>query len=442
MLLEALPRIDLVAANARLSVPSCAGPETIEWAKEAFDGKVLMSTSFGMQSAVMLHMVTRVIPDIPVVWIDTGYLPPETYRFAQALVRRLKLNLHVYQSDISPARMEALHGRLWENESDTAHQLYGVLRKVEPMQRALRELNGQCMLSGVRKGQTKHRARMQRVELVEAQGHYKVAPLLYWSEADVDAYIQEHGLPYHPLKLKGYETVGDAHSSRPRTAGDKDARATRFGGRGQECGLHTVTSDASAMLNGLSSDDPNSDNVKIHGSNVQVEIYGRKQCRFCNGAKRVLQAKCMDFSEYTLQRFNHQTEKMEPPDNMVDEQRVVTISTLARRIEHAVPGAAPPSTVPQIFIDGQYIGGFTEMCLHLEIPKSVMDIALLDITADKAKAAKSVEQNNIVMHTWGSSPERWRSSPSLNDLFARGKMEENKEAGRKPSLARSATGMN
>ena len=74
----------------------------------------MLSTSFGVQSAVMLHLATRVKPDVKILWIDTGYLPPETYRFAAALTRRLGLNLTVEQSDITPARMEALHGKLWE----------------------------------------------------------------------------------------------------------------------------------------------------------------------------------------------------------------------------------------------------------------------------------------------------------------------------------------
>jgi phosphoadenosine phosphosulfate reductase len=88
--------------------------QIVRWAVDAFGEGLAMTTSFGIHSAVMLHMVTEVVPDIPVIWIDTGYLPAKTYLFAEELTQRLNLNLKVYQSSTSPARMEALHGRLWD----------------------------------------------------------------------------------------------------------------------------------------------------------------------------------------------------------------------------------------------------------------------------------------------------------------------------------------
>ncbi|MEL6138303.1 MAG: phosphoadenosine phosphosulfate reductase family protein, partial [Cyanobacteria bacterium J06628_6] len=96
--------LDLNALNQTLK--DVTAPALVEWAAKEFDSGLVMSTSFGIQSAVMLHLVTQVVPSMPVIWVDTGYLPAETYRFADQLTQRLQLNLKVYQSPLSPARME------------------------------------------------------------------------------------------------------------------------------------------------------------------------------------------------------------------------------------------------------------------------------------------------------------------------------------------------
>lgn len=227
-------KFDLDGINQQLETLDAVG--IIEWAAESFGDGLVLSTSFGIQAAVMLHLVTRVVPDIPVIWIDTGYLPPTTYRFAAELTDRLQLNLKVYQSSMSPARMEALLGRLWEQDTVEAYNQYDQLRKVEPMQRALKELNATAWLAGLRRDQTNHRKTLRVCELQAAL--YKVHPILHWSARDVYQYLQDHDLPYHPLWEKGYVTVGDWHSSRPITAGDQNERDTRFRGLKQECGLH------------------------------------------------------------------------------------------------------------------------------------------------------------------------------------------------------------
>ena len=209
--------------------------ETIHWAVNRFGDGLVLSTSFGIQAAVMLHLATSVRPDIPVVWVDTGYLPPETYAFAETLRKRLDLDLRVYQAELSPARMEALHGRLWE-QGLAALDRYDRIRKVDPMQRALREVGATAWLSGLRTEQTQHRRSLPRVG---RQGdRWKILPILDWSARDVHAYLDRHDLPYHPLFFEGYATVGDWHSSRPLTADDDHERDTRFGGLKQECGIH------------------------------------------------------------------------------------------------------------------------------------------------------------------------------------------------------------
>jgi phosphoadenosine phosphosulfate reductase len=201
-----------------------------------FGDGLVMSSSFGIQAAVMLHLATQVKPDIPVIWIDTGYLPAETYQFAEDLISRLNLNIQVYQSPISPARMEALYGKLWELDDVEAFNRYDYIRKVEPMQRALRDLKATAWLAGLRSKQTDHR---KTLDVVGIQGdRYKVLPILDWHSRDIYNYLTEFDLPYHPFFERGYTSVGDWHSSRPVTADDEHERNTRFRGLKQECGLH------------------------------------------------------------------------------------------------------------------------------------------------------------------------------------------------------------
>ena len=225
--------LDLSQVNQQLE--NAEASSLVEWSAETFGSGLVMSTSFGIQAAVMLHLVTRVVPNIPVIWVDTGYLPVQTYQFAERLTQRLELNLKVYQSSMSPARMEALYGKLWEQDVDALNR-YDQVRKVEPMQRALRELKATAWLAGLRKDQTEHRQGLTRIE--QQDGLYKIYPILEWNARDIYRYLTSHDLPYHPYFDKGYVSVGDWHSSRPLAASDDDGRDTRFRGLKQECGLH------------------------------------------------------------------------------------------------------------------------------------------------------------------------------------------------------------
>jgi phosphoadenosine phosphosulfate reductase len=240
---QAKPVLDLVAINQQLA--NATAEQTIEWAADTFADGLVMSTSFGIQAAVMLHIATQIMPDIPIIWVDTGYLPAETYQFAESLSDRLKLNLKVYQSPISPARMEAIYGRLWAQNDVESLDQYDKIRKVEPMQRALTELKATAWLAGLRSDQTDHRKTLQRVGL---QGdRYKILPILNWTAKDVYQYLTAYDLPYHPFFDLGYVSVGDWHSSRPLMADDDSERDTRFHGLKQECGLHLPLTPAEAQ---------------------------------------------------------------------------------------------------------------------------------------------------------------------------------------------------
>ncbi|MFN9260784.1 phosphoadenylyl-sulfate reductase, partial [Microcystis sp.] len=189
---SSLLSLDLARINQRFDSANAA--EIVAWSAATFGEGLVMSTSFGIQAAVMLHLVTAIIPDIPIIWIDTGYLPPETYQFAEELSQRLQLTRKVYQSPLSPDRMEAIHGKLWSNNDLDSLNLYDKIRKVEPMQRALKELKATAWLAGLRRDQTDHRKTLQ---WVNQQGErYKILPILDWNAKTIYQYLTKYDLPY------------------------------------------------------------------------------------------------------------------------------------------------------------------------------------------------------------------------------------------------------
>ena len=210
------------------------GRERVSYALEHFPGRYALSSSFGVQSAVSLHMLTEVYPDIPVILIDTGYLFPETHQFVEQLTERLDLNLHVYQSQMSNKIQEAKFGKQWE-QTETDLKAYNQMNKVEPMERALEELGIGTWFAGVRKDQSQNRGQIPFVQRL--RNKIKVHPLLDLTNQHLHKYLTKHNLPYHPLWDKGYVSVGDTHSTVPLTLGMTEAD-TRFGGRSRECGLH------------------------------------------------------------------------------------------------------------------------------------------------------------------------------------------------------------
>lgn len=207
----------------------------VEWAMEHLPGQFVLSSSFGIQSAVMLHMLTQVDANIPVVLTDTGYLFPETYQFIEQLTDKLKLNLQVYSAKESAAWQRAKYGEEWQQGAD-ALKAYNRRNKVEPLEQALNDLNAGTWFSGIRRQQTSHRESLSVVSIL--RGRFKVHPIIDWSNRDVHQYLTEHGLPYHPLWDKGYVSVGDVHSTQPLTLGMSE-QDTRFSGMQRECGLHT-----------------------------------------------------------------------------------------------------------------------------------------------------------------------------------------------------------
>jgi len=212
--------------------------EMLSWGYKKFDDQFAITTSFGIQSSVLLNMVSklRLQKKLKIFWIDTGYLPAETYHYAEKLIEDLSLEVEVLQSELSPARMEAIYGKLWRTNKARDLDKYHELRKIRPLENALEKYNVLCWASGVRSSQTETRKEMKFLDIIRQR--LSLRPLLNWTNKDIFYYMKENNLPAHPLFSKGYSTVGDWHSSAPDGSETK-GRATRFGGIKQECGIHT-----------------------------------------------------------------------------------------------------------------------------------------------------------------------------------------------------------
>ncbi len=208
--------------------------ERIQWLQQEYGSRLVLSTSFGLQAAVMLDLISKHAPEVPVIWIDTGYLFPETYQYADDLKQRFDLNIKEYQPLMTAARQEALHGKLWE-QGEEGNTKYGLINKVEPMNRALSELGTDIWISGLRRSQSS--TRVDRPYFEQQKKTLKVYPILDWTDVQVQQYYREHSLPKHPLEAKGYQTMGDWHSTSPVGEG-QSAEHSRHGGNKYECGLH------------------------------------------------------------------------------------------------------------------------------------------------------------------------------------------------------------
>ncbi len=223
--------LDAMSLSAALA-PQRAG-ERIQHLYSRLGKRLVATTSFGLQAGIMLHLIHEHAPKIPVVFIDTGFLFPETYQYAEELSATFKLDLRIYQPTVSAARMQALWGNLWENGAEQ----YGLLTKIEPMNRALKETGADVWLSGLRRSQSKTRGDRPFVE--QQRKTLKAYPILDWADAQVDLYFHQNNIPRHPLAAQGYSTMGDWHSTRPATA--EDAESSRFDGEKYECGLHLAS---------------------------------------------------------------------------------------------------------------------------------------------------------------------------------------------------------
>lgn len=201
-------QVDIEKANAELAGKH--PKEIIEWAA-GLGGKTIVTTNFGPDEAVILHLATRVQPDMPVVWVDSGYATRKTYLFAEKLIQDLNLNIHVFNPLMSAARRDALIGI--PDVDDPQHEEFTRQVKLEPFGRAMEAMAPDVWLTAVRRDQTEFRKNMDIVSQDKPGGVVKVAPVLEWTADDMQAYREEHGLPnetnyYDPTKVLGNRECG------------------------------------------------------------------------------------------------------------------------------------------------------------------------------------------------------------------------------------------
>lgn len=223
-----------VLAEVNYNLEKLTAQQRVAWVLENLPGEFVLSSSFGIQAAVCLHLVTQQQPDIPVILVDTGYLFPETYQFIDKLTEKLNLNLKVFRAAESAAWQEARYGKLWEQDIEGI-TLYNQLNKVEPMNQALQALNVQTWFAGLRREQSKSRAELSVLGV--QRGVFKILPIIDWDSRQIHQYLTENGLEYHPLWEQGYLSVGDTHTTRKWEPGMTEEE-TRFFGLKRECGLH------------------------------------------------------------------------------------------------------------------------------------------------------------------------------------------------------------
>jgi phosphoadenosine phosphosulfate reductase len=216
-----------------------AHPSTILTAAiQAFGDRLALVSSFGAESAVLLHLVSRLKRDIPVLFLDTGMLFGQTLDYRKSLAAELGLtdvrDLRPHYQDLATADPEA---KLWQTDTDACCNV----RKVVPLDRALSEFD--AWITGRKRFHGGDRLSLPVVE--EAGSQVKFNPLVNWGKAELDAYAVQHDLPAHPLVAQGFPSIGCWPCTQPAEEGE-DVRAGRWkGSQKSECGIHLARAPGS-----------------------------------------------------------------------------------------------------------------------------------------------------------------------------------------------------
>jgi phosphoadenosine phosphosulfate reductase len=234
--IDARPRFttaDAIALNNRFR-----GVDEVEMLRtvlaEKLVGEVAIVSSFGAESAVLLHLVAKIDPTVPVIFLDTLKMFPETLAYRDALVARLGLTdvRNIQPDPVALARKDET-GLRWSYDPDGCCEI----RKVIPLAKAMEGFD--ASITGRKGFQSSTRAGLPRFEIDE-NGRMKVNPLTSWTKADLDAYFETHDLPRHPLEAQGYLSIGCAPCTSIVKPGE-DPRAGRWRGWEKvECGIHEV----------------------------------------------------------------------------------------------------------------------------------------------------------------------------------------------------------
>lgn len=214
------------------------GSDTDEWLRAVIEGNLAgdlaMVSSFGAESAVLLHLVSQIDPSVPVLFLETGKHFPETLAYRDLLAERLGLNLVNLYPDLDDLAKRDETGLRWSYDPDGCCEL----RKVRPLEKALAAY--EASFTGRKAFQSSTRATLPRFELdnSDAQGRLKINPLIDWDADRIAAYFEEHDLPRHPLIERGFASIGCSPCTRAVKPGE-DPRAGRWAGWDKvECGIH------------------------------------------------------------------------------------------------------------------------------------------------------------------------------------------------------------
>lgn len=213
---------------------SKSATERMEWATRNYRDQMVLTTSFGAQSAAFLHLATQQNPRLPILFIDTGYHFPETLLFAKELTKKLNLNVTTVRPLLTPQQLEEEHGRLWEMGPPGLEKFHEIIR-VEPLRRALSDLNPTLWVAGLRRTSSESREKLSVIS--SSQSRLKLLPLLDWSDRQVGDYLRLHSLPYHPLWSKGYVSIGDRVTTKRLDEVNDPSELRHFGWK-RECGIH------------------------------------------------------------------------------------------------------------------------------------------------------------------------------------------------------------
>jgi phosphoadenosine phosphosulfate reductase len=214
------------------------GSETEDWLRAVLEGSlagdVAMVSSFGAESAALLHLVSKIDASVPVLFLDTGKHFPETLAYRDELAERFGLNLVNLYPDLEELQARDETGLRWSYDPDGCCDL----RKVRPLERALARYD--ASFTGRKAFQSATRANLPRFEIdtSDAQGRLKINPLIDWDADRIAAYFEEHDLPRHPLVERGFPSIGCSPCTRQVSEGE-DPRAGRWSGWDKvECGIH------------------------------------------------------------------------------------------------------------------------------------------------------------------------------------------------------------
>lgn len=225
------------AASVAFSAKELEGSspqDILVWALTTYGARLTLACSFGGASGmVLLDMAMKLDADIPVFYLDTGFLFPETYESVRVAERHYGFTARAVRAELSPAEQAAQHGEaLWERDPDRCC----ALRKVEAQRAYLDDFD--AWITGLRRDQGGARGATPVVQWDHGAGLTKVNPLVSWDERAVWTYIAKNNVPYNALLDRGYPSIGCTHCTRPVAAGE-DPRAGRWSGFNKtECGLH------------------------------------------------------------------------------------------------------------------------------------------------------------------------------------------------------------